>query len=166
MFFNTSTSTIEKGREALKWFHNTAATYSGYNLTFEQLLVMVAGGPQKVQNFLDGFGFAIQSVENNGFLWSSKTQDAMENLARAGAGRIPANPNAFFTALSNSAQDVSWVQVGAYTAKETAKVALDTAVSIGETVSTTFQGLQFLFPLLVIGSVVFIVVQRTKQAAG
>lgn len=166
-FFSTQPQNqIDKGLEALKWFHNRAASYPGYSYTFDSFQDAAAGGHAKVSNFLEGLGMAIESVSNYGFLNPNKVKDAMESLADKGAGKIPANPQAFFNALNDSAQDVSWLETGTYAAKETAKEVIKGAQAVGDTVITTAKTLNMILPILAVGAVIFIVVQKTKRIAG
>lgn len=49
---------IQKGREAMIYFHNASSEFAAYNnLKFDELLNQVSGGGKKVSIFFRGFGF-------------------------------------------------------------------------------------------------------------
>lgn len=80
---------IQKGREALLIFHNDSVVFDNYGLTYEALLNQVSGG--KPSNFLEGFGFAIESLDDGSWLSfnASKVKSAMQDLASHAQGKVP-----------------------------------------------------------------------------
>lgn len=160
-----SDNQIVKGREAMKYFHNHASRYPGYELTFDQLLDSVGGGGAKTSVFLEGLGMAIDTIQEDGFLSGSKVQKSMESLADQGQGRIPSNKNAFFKALSDEAQDTTWVEASKYVAVESAKKIGSGLVQVGDTLMSTAESLKNIFPILVVGAIIFVVVSKTRKLA-
>lgn len=154
---------IAKGREAIMYFHNASLTYSNYNLTLDALIDQVSKGKPSI--FLEGFGFAIEQLNTDGFFSGNLVRNSMEKFAARAQGRVPDNMSAFFNALSNEATQVNWVDATGYVAKDVAVQVGDGLVQVGETVTTTLQGLGLVLPFLVIGAVVFIVVNKSKKLA-
>lgn len=152
---------IARSREALSYFHNQASQYSGYNLTFNQLLDRVGGGGAKTSIFLDGFGFTIEQVG----LSTSKLKTAMENLADDGHGQLPELQSSWFSALSSEAQHINWV---AAIPEIAVGVAGDVAKGFaegGESVIGVLKSMNVIIPILVIGGFVFIAVMKIKKEA-
>jgi len=166
-FFDFSLSSqpqnqIDKGREALKYFHNQACKYSSYNLTFDQLLSQVGG--KRPDIFLEGMGTAIEATG----MGSGKVEDAMEALADRGQGKVPASMNSFFSALSDRATTITFTDaVGAapQIATEVAGDVVKGAASVGDTVLTTLSSLQTILPLLVVGGVIYVFVSKVRKVA-
>lgn len=148
----------------MKYFHNTSTAFPGYNLSFQQLLDQVGGRGVQTDIFLEGLGFAIESIGTD-WLGGDKVQEAMNRLALQGKGRIPSNRTVFFTALSDEAQNVSWVDASKFVAVESAKEIGGGLVQVGDTLLTTIKGLGFFFPIVVIGGVLFIAVSKIKKVA-
>lgn len=152
---------IDFAREALLVFHNRSAMYSGYDFTFDQFLDQVGGGGAKTTAFLDGFGLAVRSIG----LSTSELNSAMQALADQGQGRIPENKNVFFKALSDQAQDINWISA---TPKIIAGVTTDVVKGVaagGESVITTLKSLNTVLPLVIVGGVIWFIVQKFKKAA-
>ena len=145
----------------MMYFHNQALTYPGYGLTFDQLLDAAGGGGIKTSIFLEGFGFAVEQVGLN----AGKLQTAMEALADNGGGRLPANQSAFFKALSNEAQNISWVSATPSIVLGVATDVIKGVAAGGESVITTLKSLNVIFPIMIVGAVIYIFVQKVKKAA-
>lgn len=154
---------IQKGREALMAFHNESLKFSNYNLTFDALLSQV--GKKHPTIFLESFGMAIEALNTDGFFSWGKVNQAMAVLANKGQGRVPTNQTVFFQALSNRMQDIDWAEASGYVAVETGKAVLDGAQAVGDTILDTAKSLNTILPLLVIGSIVFIVIGKSKRLA-
>lgn len=160
MYLNTQPQNdIDRGREAMKYFHNRSCQYSGYKIPFDALLNQVGG--KHVSIFLDGLGTAITAIN----LPSDKVQAAMERLADQGRGMVPKNPNVFFKALGDQGQMIDWVEATGFALKESGKVILDAAVDVGQSVGTTLKGLTAILPILVIGGVIYIATQKIRKVA-
>ena len=155
---------IEKGREALTYFHNQASTFSNYELSFPELLDLVGGGEKKNGIFLEGFGFAIEQVGEGGFFSGNKTKIAMENLATAGQGRIPAQTS-FFKALSNEAQNINWIDAAPSVAIGVAADVVQGVAEGGKSVITTLKSLNVVLPLVAVAAVLFLIYSKTKKMA-
>lgn len=86
---------IDRGREALIFFHNQMLKSPEYKLTFETFIIRVA---KKPAIFMDAFGMAIREIG----MREGQVEDAMESLAVrfAGTGWIPSE-SMFFKALSD-----------------------------------------------------------------
>lgn len=154
---------IQKGREAMVYFHNDSVVYPNYNLTLDALIHQVSKGKDSI--FLEGFGFAIEQLNTDGFFSGNVVKNAMEKFARRAQGRVPDNMSAFFNALSNEATQVNWVDATGYVAKDVAVQVGDGLVQVGETVTTTLKGLGMVLPFLVVGALIFIVAEKSKKLA-
>lgn len=154
---------IQKGREAIIYFHNDSVVYPNYDLTLDELIYQVSKGKPAI--FLEGFGFAIESLNTDGFFSGNVVKDAMEKFARRAQGRIPDNMSAFFNALSNEATQVNWVEATGYVAKDVAVQVGDGLVEIGDTVTTTLKSVGVILPILVVGALAFIVIEKSKRLA-
>lgn len=152
---------IDFGREAMLYFHNRSAFYPGYSISFDELLRGIAGSDSKANIFLDGLGLAIRSIG----LSTSKIKSSMENLADSGQGRIPSNQNVFFRALSDEAQNINWVAAAPEMALGVAKDVAKGVAAGGESVITTLKSLNVVLPLVIVGGVIFVLVQKFKKAA-
>lgn len=154
---------IERGREAMVYFHNSMVGYPGYELTLDEMIEQVSKG--KPQIFLEGLGFAIISID----MRESQVRDAMTNLAAKCGGRMPANNVVFTNALSNRIQNISltdWVYGSPEIALNIGKDVVKGAQQVGDTILTTAGGLLAIAPLGIIAAVVFIGYMRTRKIAG
>ncbi len=159
-FFNFQPQTdIDRGREAIKYFHNASVYYPAYGLTMDTLITRVAPGSEEI--FLDSLGFAISSIE----LSTGALESAMESLATQAQGNIPKQA-AFFRALSDQAQNFGVMDWMPYVAKESAKDVLKGAQAVGDAVIDTGKSLLVIGPLLVVMAVVFIGYAKTRAYAG
>lgn len=154
------TEAISRGRQAMIYFHNRASKYDSYELTLDQLIATL-GTTKQVPIYLAGFGDYI--IENE--LSDSDVRSAMEKLADAGQGKVP-HQTSIFNALGGKAAAISWIDLTKTVAVETAKQVAQGAQAVGETVITTATSLNAILPILVVGAVIFVVVMRSKQAAG
>lgn len=154
------TEAIQRGRQAMIFFHNRASKYSGYSLTIDQLIATL-GTEKQVPIYLANFGDYI--IENE--MSESGVRAAMENLADAGQGKVP-HQTSIFNALGGQVAAINWLDLTKTVAVETAKQVAQGAQAVGETVIATASSLNTLLPILVVGAVIFIVVMRSKQAAG
>ncbi len=153
---------IDRSREALKYFHNESMKYSGYNISFDELLLKINRDKSaNVTNFLINYGKSIVASE----LSTSEIKSIMENLARQGQGRIPSDSNAFFNALISEVQNINWVKVGVEAVVDTAGDIAGGVQSFGENVIFTMKSLNAIFPFIVIGGLVYIAVTRIKKVA-
>ena len=156
-------SQIQKGREAMLIFHNASVKYSNYHLNFDELLNTVSKGHPTI--FLEGFGFAIEQVENDSWFGSSKVRDAMNELAANAMGKIPSNQNSFFKALSDEFQKIEFVDAASFVVVDSGKTIIKGAQEVGDTLITTLKGIGFIFPIVVIGGLLFISYSRVKKLA-
>jgi hypothetical protein len=159
-FFNFQpVNDIDRGREAVTYFHNASVGKGQYSETLDSLINIVSKGTPDI--FLDSFGFAISSIE----LSTSNVEAAMENLASHAAGQIP-RQEAFFSALSNQAQDFGIADWLPYVAKESAKDVVHGAAEVGNAVIDTGRSLLVIAPLAIVAAVLFIGYAKTRQIAG
>lgn len=163
-FFNFQPmNDIDRGREALKYFHNSSVGYSNYGLGFDEMLTRVSKGRPDI--FLEGVGLAINSIGMS----DSHVRDSMEGLAKQAQGRLPANNSVFYKALSDREGTLTftdWVKVTPQAAANTALDLAKGAQQVGDAVLDAGKSLLTIGPLLVVGAVIFIVVMRSKQLAG
>lgn len=153
---------IDRSREALKYFHNQSVSYSGYNISFDELLLKInKDKAANVTNFLTIYGKSIVASE----LSTSEIKTIMENLARQGQGRIPSNSNVFFDALISEVQNINWVKVGVEAVVDTAGDIAAGAQSFGENVLFTMKTLNAIFPFIIIGGIVYIAITKIKKVA-
>lgn len=152
---------ISRGREAMAYFHNASCGFSGYSLTLDQLIESVAGSATRAPIFLDGLGMAIREIKMD----TSELRESMENLADAGRGRIPSNQSAFFKALSDQAQNINWVTAAPKVLVGVTKDVIAGVAEGGESVIASLKSLNMILPLLIVGGVVYVVVQKIKKAA-
>lgn len=154
---------VDRGREALTYFHNRSMGYVGYSETLDTLINKVGGRQPMI--FLDGLGFAISSIG----MGSSKVKQAMVSLADQGQGRIPANNSLFFKALSDRATNLTtsdWIGGLPEIAGDTAMDALKGFQAIGDAVLDFGKSLLTVGPILVLAAVVFIGYKKTRKLAG
>lgn len=155
---------IAKGREALIYFHNDSVIFENYNFrSIEELADAVSHGHPSI--FFETLGFTIEQLNTDGFFDGGRVKDSMESFAKRAQGRIPDNMTTFFQALSNEAVQVNWVDAIPYVAKESAVKIGEGLVEVGNTAISTISSLGAVLPLLVVGAVIFIVVQKTKRLA-
>jgi hypothetical protein len=156
-------SQIDKGRMALKYFHNQALKYEGYNLKLDDLINRL-GTPKQIPIHLEGIGDQIDMFQ----LPESKVEEAMEALADRGQGKVPpaGTSTPYENAIGGKAGEVNWVDATAYVATDVAVKVGDGLQVVGTSVLDTFGTLFKIAPILIVGAVIFIVVRRTKEVAG
>jgi hypothetical protein len=155
---------IKKGREAVIYFHNDSVVYPNYGLTLEGLIAQVSNNHPEI--FLEGFGFAIENLNMDGFFGGGRVKDAMEKFAARAQGRVPSNMSAFFNALSDEATQVNWVDATGFVTKEVASQVIEGVAEVGTTITDTLGSLKTILPIVLVGAVVFIIATRAKQLAG
>ena len=150
---------IDRGREALKYYHNESVKFPNYGLTFDELITRFGGS-----NFLEGMGLVI----NSGEMSDSHVQEAMENLANQGQGRMPGNFSIFYKALSDREANLTvrdWVGGIPEISKNIASDIGKGAVQIGNAVIDTGKSLLVVGPLLIVAAVIFIGYSKVKRLA-
>lgn len=153
---------IDRGREAMVYFHNRMVSYSNYSLTADQLIDLVAKGNAGI--FLDAFGFAINSIEMS----DSKVQESMANLAIHTNGKIPIQSE-FFRALSVRVSNLTFMDYVGGAPEIAGGMAMDVvkgAQAVGDAVIDTGKSLLVIGPLLAVAAIVFIGYAKTRQYAG
>lgn len=154
-------SDIDRGREALKYFHNESTRYPEYQESLDSLTSKVGGKYPLV--FLDGLGFASAEMR------TGQVQDAMVSLARQGQGRIPSNNSLFFKALSDRATNLTtadWIGGLPEIAGNTALDAAKGFQQVGNAVLDLGKSFKTLGPLLIFAAVIFIGYRKTRKYAG
>lgn len=152
----------QKASDALKIFHNKSLGFSAYNKTYDELLNIVSKNKPSI--FLEGFGFAIESVNSDGWFGSGRVKSAMETLAEKSQGKIPTQ-NSFFSSLSDEAQNISYVDQSIFVAQETGKKVLDGAVEVGNIATDTLKSVGMFLPLGILLAVGFILYSKTRKLA-
>ncbi len=153
-------NSIAAGSQALTYFHNRALQYDGYDLTFGELKSSY-GSDARVAIYLEEWGAYIL---DNG-MPERDVKSAMEALANAGQGKVP-HQTSVFNALGGKVGAINWIDLTKTVAIETAKQVATGAQAIGTTVIDTAKSLNVILPILLVGAVVFIVVQRSRRLAG
>lgn len=138
-----SQSDLNRGREALMYFHNASVGRGSYDFQTVDALIQRIGGADP-QIFLDGLGFAINTVRMS----SGDLDEAMTSLAKNSGGRVP-NANSFFSYISNQSTKVSYIDL---TTDVVSHVASQTGAGlqkVGESVLFTGNLLVLALPLIV-----------------
>lgn len=156
------TDQIKKGNDALKIFHNASLGFSNYTVEYEELLTIVSKNKPSI--FLEGFGFAIESLNDDGWFGNGRVKNAMEDLAARSAGKIPAQ-DSFFSSLSGEAQNISFIDQAQFVAQETGKKVLDGAVEVGNIATDTLKSVGMFLPLGILIAVGFILYSKTRKLA-
>lgn len=155
---------IEVGREALTHFYNASKKFTAFNYSFDQMLEIISGSPKAVQFFLDGIGTAILEIQKDDFLTGNSVKAAMTKLADVSKGYLP-RKEYFYSALSTEAADVTFIQALPSVISGTATELVKGAQEIGNTLIDTGKIITMLFPFVAIAALLFIVKEKTKQAA-
>lgn len=131
---------IERGRQAVTYFHNASLGFSEYGGRSLSDLLALYG--KKADIYLEGIGLAIHV---NG-LSDSKVKTAMIALANNSRGRIPKDHQAFIAALGNEAAKVSYLDLSATVAKDVVVSVAEGAQAVGDNVIGTLKILNFVWP--------------------
>lgn len=161
--FTQPMNDIDQGRVAIKYFHNRSARYATYKESMDSLILKVGG--KRPEFFLEGIGLTINSIGMS----ESKVKQAMESLANAGQGRIPANPSLFNKALSDRATNLTtgdWIGGLPEIAGQTAVDLAKGAQAVGDAVLDVGKSLLSVGPLLIVVAVIFIGYKRVRMVAG
>lgn len=153
---------IDRGRAALKYFHNRSCAYSPYKETLDSLISKVGG--KRPEFFLEGLGMAINTIGMS----DSQVRDAMTNLAEVSHGQVPQN-SVFYKALSNRVSSLTtgdWIKGLPEIAGNTALDAAKGFEAVGNAVLDVGKSLLTVGPLLVVVAIIFIGYQRTRKFAG
>jgi len=156
---------INRGREALKYFHNASVKYPAYNLSFNDLIDRVGGPEPKGSIFLEGLGFAYETLENDSQIDPGRLKLSMERLADKAQGRLPSSNQAFFGALRDEAITTNFLDAAAFVGLETAKSVGSGFVQVGEAVTDTLKSVGMIGPLVVVGALLYIVFVKVKRIA-
>ncbi len=172
-FLSTTTNPVDdmsRGRAALAYFNNEMLQKFDYSMSLDELLLYVDGGRQdRADIFTQGIGKAI----NDAGMKEYQVKSAMTDLADLSGGRTPNNRDVFYKALYDRAGEITaadWVT-------EAPSIAADTVVQAAGDVSSAAQAgaaavtstasiLTGIFPVVVVGAVLFVVFSRSKQLAG
>lgn len=159
--YNNPTNDIDIGRTSLIAFHNESLKFPVYNLKFDDMIKIASNGKSSI--FLDGFGMAVREIG----IRESKVDDIMIDLARKSQGRIP-SMSSFFSALGTGASTLSfsdYLLEAPVIAKDIAVDIGKGAVEVGNAVIDTGKTLTQFLPLVIAGSVIFIVIMKAKSLA-
>lgn len=168
-FFNSQPQNDQdRGAQALTWFHNDMTSFDNYTWTYKQLVDFLntdhtTGFLDTTGAFTEGLGLAINSIGMS----DSQVQDAMQKLASASNGQIPANRAVFTKALSDRMQDITagdWINALPSIAADTAADVAKGAQKVGSAVIATGSILTKIAPILITAAVVLIGWAYTKKA--
>lgn len=132
---------VSRGREAISYFHNASVGYPGYNFSLDGMIQLLSKNPAIA---LDGLGLAIRSASMS----TSAVKDAMESLASRAQGRVP-NLNSFFSALSNRATQISYVDLAVDVGGHVLEQTGEGLQVIGDQVLFTGKILVYALPIIV-----------------
>ena len=158
-----STSDVDRGREALKEFHNYSMGYSAYNLSYDELLRIIGGKNPEI--FLDGLGFAIREIGMS----SSQVSQAMKAITLKSQGAIPKSQAVFFSALSNRASNLStsdWFFATPEILLESGKDVAMGFKEVGDAVLDTGKSFLVIGPLLIVVGVIYFGFLYSKKRLG
>ncbi len=174
-FFSSTTNPVndsDQGLRALALFNNRMLSEfpDAYSMGLDEMILSVDGGRRdRADLFTAGIGNAI----NQAGMKDYQVKTAMEGLADMSQGRAPANRDVFYTALYNRAGEITatdWVteapSIAADTVVQAAGDVSSAAQAGAQAVTTTASILTGILPVVVVGAVLFIVLSRTRQAAG
>lgn len=148
---------IERGTQALTYFHNSSLRFQAYeNRSFNDLLALYG---KKAPIYLDGVGLAI----NANVLSDAQVKQSMIALATKSQGRVPKDHQDYIKFLGNTAAQINYLDLSASVAKEVASTVVEGAVAAGDSVRTTLSWLTNLLPFLVIGGVIFYIYSFGKN---
>lgn len=165
-FFESPQNSIDKGREALMYFHNHAMLYpQNYKLEFDELIQTLAKTDELRSAWLKNIGEAISSLS----ISDSEVKSAMEKMADEGQGRLPGVQTEWANALIDKSHEFSFIrktsQVGDAIVEGSKEFVTDVA-DIGGSVITSAKLLGNIAPFVLAGAVIFIILMRTKRIAG
>lgn len=158
------TDSIETGRQALTYFYNASKKYSVFNYSFDRMLEIISGSPKAVQFFLDGMGTAIIEIQKDDFLTGSKVENAMTKLADISKGNIP-DKKYFFSALSQEAQNVTFINAIPSVISGTASELVKGAQEIGNTLIDTGKIINLIFPFAIVGGLIYFFTKKVKKVS-
>ena len=154
-----NTIDLQRGREILSYFHSESLHFSNYPFKSSLELENALGG----QIFTDALGFTANGLMQDGLLNQSKMKSAMTRFADQAQGRLPAIKASFFKALSNEAQNVSFLDSAKYSAVQTTKDIAQGAEVVGQSVIAAGKGFFALLPVFLIGGVALFIYLRVKK---
>jgi hypothetical protein len=154
----------ERGRSAFKAFHNYAVSNfpENYQLKNVDELITAAKNGRAGLDLATYVGDLANSLE----ISETQANEAMENLAKKGEGRIPKNWQDWGNALSNKVMDYSFFDAVTYTAIESTKDIAGGVAQVGDSAIFTLKVMKYLVPALIIGGVAWIGYSRIRQTAG
>jgi len=157
-------SSVERGRLALKTFHNFSVSNFGSSYGFASLDDLIAAikkqkGALFVEEYIGDLATLLEMSE-------SDVDDAMVELAKRARGKIPENWQTWGNALQNKVENYSFVDALKYTVVESSKDVASGLAEAGDSAIFTLKVMKFLIPALIIGGVGWIGFSRIKQAAG
>ena len=157
-------SSVERGRLAIKTFHNFSVSNFSSSYGFASLDDLIAAikkqkGALFVEEYIGDLATLLEMSE-------SDIDDAMITFAKKARGQIPENFLAWGSALQNKVENYSFVDALSYTAKESAKDVVGGIAEAGDAAIFTLKVMKYLIPAILIGGVAWIGFRRVKQVAG
>lgn len=157
-------SSVERGRLALKTFHNFSVSNFSSSYGFASLDDLIAAikkqkGALFVEEYIGDLATLLEMSE-------SDVDDAMIDLAKKAHGRVPENWMTWGAALQDKVENYSFVDALKYTVVESSKDVAGGLAEAGDAAIFTLKVMKFLIPALIIGGIGWIGFSRIKQVAG
>jgi hypothetical protein len=148
------------GLTALKEFFNySVSEFSDFSYSnFDNFYSTVKAVPHSAF-IAEGLGLAINSNEMSG----SSVTAAMHALADQGGGKIPSSMNGWFSALTNEASKVNFLDATVYVAQTSAVDLANGAKYVGDQVIETGKSLLSIAPLALTAAALFILYRKSKS---
>lgn len=147
---------VDQARKALLYFHNRSLKYSGYKITFDELLNRLYKNKPQVGLPLLNNAIVISELSE------SEIKRLFENLADQGKGRIPSNANAFFDVLRGEVSNVTWSEIREALSQSASDISQG-VMSGGEGIIDTLKSLNVILPIVIVGAVIYLIIQKTRQ---
>lgn len=139
------------GRQILTYFHNASKKYPLYTLQTVDDLINVYG--KKGPIIADGLGLDSRILD----LSMSEIQEVMEDMAQAGAGKVPEHFLAYHNAIGQEAMNPSFWKALTWTTTETLKELHEPFAAVGQGLLSTMKMSKYMLPVIIYGGIGFII---------
>lgn len=148
---------IQLGLDCLKQYHNAALKFSDYpaRASFD---VFKSFYGAKFDLYCENIGYGIRQAG----MTPSEVSDAMQDMADAARGKIPATWNDYYTGLRDQAAKINYLDV----VKDTGKEILSGVQAGGNAIISTLSILTKIMPFVVVGAVLYVVSKKVKGLSG
>lgn len=155
-----------RGTEILRQFYKKASEYPDWPYkTFNDFWYGIGEAttpPIKIHILAEGLGLQANVSEMS----KEDTKEAMETLANAGAGRVPAQFSDFTNALTRRATEFNFLDAISHTAQETASEVTDIVSETGKGGIMALKAGKYLVPVLVWGGAAVALYMAIRAFAG